>query len=321
MFGIDVNPSELDQAVRERIADSLDYVFAECGDRLKSDPDRVRRTLERIRTAPIQTGIVARYFDLVFAIEADRWKDAVRLGKEIHDRVDEPVSFAILPYQAPVLADDYERFSRLGFASYVEVNPLAPPDSELFSSQRKKILEARKIIQDISPVVDRDIEALISTVIVAARNPACQRGFGGVTSLMLWGTVVMNADAYASLPRVVEFLVHEVTHGLLFGRHAEAPLVLNPPDESYDSPLRVDPRPMDGVYHATVVLARLAEFSAACLDHPGIGKDLRQWAEAMAQDARTSFAEGLQTVETHGDLSPEGWQIIEGAKRVVGDLH
>ena len=46
----------------------------------------------------------------------------------------------------------------------------------------------------------------------------------------------------------------------------DEPLVQNAPDESYHSPLRADDRPMDGVFHATLVCARLADFNRAWLN-------------------------------------------------------
>jgi HEXXH motif-containing protein len=44
---------------------------------------------------------------------------------------------------------------------------------------------------------------------------------------------------------------------LLFGFGMGKPLVENHEHERYTSPLRGDPRPMDGVVHATYVVARM----------------------------------------------------------------
>ena len=56
---------------------------------------------------------------------------------------------------------------------------------------------------------------------------------------------------------LLETLAHEAAHSLLFGIQISGPLVLNPDDARFASPLRVDLRPMDGVYHATFVSARM----------------------------------------------------------------
>ena len=52
-------------------------------------------------------------------------------------------------------------------------------------------------------------------------------------------------------------LAHESGHNLLFGFCASESLVENADEELFASPLRADPRPMDGVFHATYVVARM----------------------------------------------------------------
>jgi HEXXH motif-containing protein len=52
-------------------------------------------------------------------------------------------------------------------------------------------------------------------------------------------------------------LTHEAAHSLLLGYTLGAPLVESDPAERFSSPLREDLRPMDGIVHATYVLARM----------------------------------------------------------------
>ncbi len=52
-------------------------------------------------------------------------------------------------------------------------------------------------------------------------------------------------------------LLHETAHQLLFGLSLDQPVVENDVEERYASPLRPDPRPMDGIFHATFVCARM----------------------------------------------------------------
>jgi hypothetical protein len=51
---------------------------------------------------------------------------------------------------------------------------------------------------------------------------------------------------------MVQMLAHESSHNLLFGFSADESLVENSPEELFPSPLRMDPRPMDGICHATL---------------------------------------------------------------------
>ena len=56
---------------------------------------------------------------------------------------------------------------------------------------------------------------------------------------------------------MVDLLVHESSHVLLFGVSAEGALTENSGRERYDSPLRRDKRPIDGILHACFVATRV----------------------------------------------------------------
>ena len=56
---------------------------------------------------------------------------------------------------------------------------------------------------------------------------------------------------------MVDLLVHESSHVLLFGVSADGALTENSGSERYDSPLRPDKRPIDGIFHACFVATRV----------------------------------------------------------------
>ncbi|MBL6431916.1 MAG: hypothetical protein HPM95_15385 [Alphaproteobacteria bacterium] len=68
--------------------------------------------------------------------------------------------------------------------------------------------------------------------------------------------------------------MHEAAHGTLFAMSPVEFYVFNPENERYSSPLRLDPRPLDGIYHATFVLARMhiAMRELVALAEPGRGR-------------------------------------------------
>jgi hypothetical protein len=138
MFESAIDPKDLDRQVRNRLAESLDHVFERVGHQLEVDPAQVPAVLSRIRESRIEPGIFARYFDLVFSIDAESCGKAGLLAGEILDLALEPAAFAIVPYSLDALGDDFERFPRLAFATCTESNPMAPPSEDLFSSHRKK---------------------------------------------------------------------------------------------------------------------------------------------------------------------------------------
>lgn len=221
-------------------------------------------------------------------------------------------TFTIVPYTRQRLGPDYERFSRLIFAEYSQTNPMQSPSDLQSAASRRTLEEAIEIISRVDPVIHSEIEALLRRIYLATANkdPSAKR-FGGVTSFLVWGASFINIDFYRTRWDTVQFLVHEITHGLLFGLCFDEPLVQNAPDESYRSPLRADNRPMDGVFHATLVCARLADFNRAWLDS-GLAKgaDRESSSKAVADNLRF-FSDGIEVINKHGKLSEQGRQLIE----------
>jgi HEXXH motif-containing protein len=137
------------------------------------------------------------------------------------------------------------------------------------------------------------------------------KDFGGVTSLQVWGASFINVEFYNTRWSMVQFLVHEITHSLLFGLGCDQSLVQNSLDESYKSPLRADPRPMDGLVHATLVCARLAAFNRAWLDSGLVEEcDRDQTEEAIVRNSRF-FQDGVVVINQHGKLSEQGRHLID----------
>ena len=108
-------------------------------------------------------------------------------------------------------------------------------------------------------------------------------------------------------------LAHESAHNLLFGLSAEGPLVENSPDELFSSPLRKDPRPMDGIYHATFVTARMYRVVRQLIES-GIlsGTELDKAGSELANNAGL-FNRGIETVRQYGRLTPLGESVMQGA--------
>ena len=127
----------------------------------------------------------------------------------------------------------------------------------------------------------------------------------------------MNSGAQANRIDCADYLVHEVTHSLLFTLSASAPLVLNRLEESYPSPLRKDPRPMDGIYHATLVCGRLVVFFRQALDSPLFSEEERTRLNGKLKSVEISYQDGMRTVEEFGKLSDHGRALLDELHAVV----
>lgn len=315
-----LEPAQLDSGMRAALADSLEYIFEETAGQLDLESQRCDRALQQIRTRKTDPGVFARYYDLVFAIGDRDFTRARRLIEEILERAGTVVDFDFIPYDEHVLGDDFQRFPRLVFAGYSRANPLGTPDQQTFESHAEKLKQAIAIIRHVDDRIAREVEALVSRIIVAVDHDGepHARSFGGVTSFMTWGAIFINARHYASLFQVVEFLVHELTHCVLFSLGCREPLVLNDASERYPSPLRSDLRAMDGVYHATLVCARLVLFLQKWRQSATRHGELQSWLDARLDSNRLAFANGSAVIREHAKLSPGAGALFARANSLIG---
>ena len=108
------------------------------------------------------------------------------------------------------------------------------------------------------PEMAAEIRALLREIVIAAgpEDPKALT-FDGASSYMLWGAILLNARGQTNvLDTARRWLTRAGTiYCSVFARPDRWSKM--PDDELFSSPLRADPRPMDGVFHATYVVARM----------------------------------------------------------------
>jgi hypothetical protein len=313
LFGDLGNPRDIDATVRLRLSSSLAHIFQRAKGRLDVDAIRFEAALQHIRVRKQDPGVFARYYDLISDLTSNQIAKANFLLDEIIERAAGPASyFEIVPYARQHLGPDYERFPRLLFAEYSQTNPMASPSDSQSAASTRMLKEALEIVSQVDTGIHEEIKALLVRIHLAtASKDRSAKRFGGVTSFLVWGASFINIEFYKTRWDAVQFLVHEITHSLLFGLSFDDPLVENVPDESYKSPLRSDLRPMDGIFHATLVCGRLADFNRAWLES-GLAKgtDRESSRKAVADNLRF-FRDGVAVIDKHGKLSAQARQLVE----------
>lgn len=310
------SPESLDQKVRLRLAKSLDSLWHQTAPRLEPELSARQRLLDRIRECAQHPRVFARYYDLALALKSARIMDARHISDgllELPEQARHPGTFAFAP---ETLGEDFDRFSRLLFAEEGLSRPLAAPDVMRFEATRRRLSEARDLIQEIDPEAAAEVAQLWPQIYLARPEQVGRVRFAGVTSFMTWGAGVMNVEAFDDSFVVATFLVHETTHSLLFALGCDEALVRNPLAESYSSPLRRDPRPMDGIFHATVVCARTFDFHRRCLDRHILDAARRVQVESRIGSVRSSYAAGRKVIDEHGQLSERARRLLEACDRV-----
>lgn len=315
------NPQAIDASVRAQLADSLAYVFSQAESHLAVDRERFYSAVEQIRLRKQHPGVFARYFHLISAVNANQFSNAHTLLEELIDRASEPVSFQIVAFTKEEIGSDYERFPELLFAEFSNVNPMASPSQSQFETATRNFREAIAIISQVDKRIDDEIKTFLARIYLAVVNSdPSSKPFGGVTSVMAWGATFVNIEAYQTRWDAMQFLVHEITHSLLFGLSSDQPLVLNLAEESYPSPLRADPRPMDGIFHATLVCARLAAFNQAWVNSGLAETDDRDRSKNAVVRNSQLFHDGLAVIKQHGNLSELGHRLVDHSRQGVSEL-
>jgi len=185
----------------------------------------------------------------------------------------------------------------------------------------ERIENALQMVAGHAPLSYVEMGHVIAEVVLA-RDPVGEgtTELGACSSLERWGSMLINADALESPLLLAEALMHEAAHSYLYGASPVEFHVRNPIGELYKSPLRADPRPIDGIYHATFVLARtcfsMNEFAASVTLDPEMRKDARDRAE----QCRHLFEEGYAVLERHADYTDEGRAIMAAAHDYMAGL-
>lgn len=126
------------------------------------------------------------------------------------------------------------------------------------------------------------------------------------------GTVYMTL--HPQLMTMVEATIHEFQHNKLHAQLELDPLLHNAFSPLYSSPVRPDPRPLQGLLlavHAFVPVARLYQLMRAA-GHPGTrGPDFeRRYAQIVAGNH-----EGSTVLLEHGDPTPIGRALLDEIRR------
>ena len=305
----------LDERMRRRLADSVRYVARQAAGQLDPSPELLAGFFARLEQGPVSPHSFAAYYDLVLALDEDDLEEA---GERFHEMLSAPPPADELRIVSLGEIRDERDADRL--RRHVDTDPdlplaILPPPPELAAAARSLIEAALALLRSAHPALAAEIAALVREIVLVTgpADPKALR-FDGASSFMLWGTMLLNASVLQTKLEMVQRIAHESGHNLLFGLASDGPLVENDDQERFASPLRVDPRPIDGIYHATFVSARMHQAVARLLEAGALAGAEREEAErALAQNA-ANFARGLQVLDRHARLTPMGSAALAGAR-------
>jgi HEXXH motif-containing protein len=305
----------LDRRMRVRLGDSLNYIAEQIGDRIAMDASARQAFYRRLDRDPVPALTFGAYSDLVIALDEDRQDLAQALLAEIFATPNRPADLVIRDLTDPRTDPAADRYVRM-----IDTDPTAsfiiePPPPEVSSKCRARLAGALDVLEAGDHELFKEIHALIGEIVLAVgTDDPTGLNFDGASSFMLWGSILINADGHKTVLEVAQALAHESGHNLLFGLCADGPLVDDGDELRYPSPLRVDPRPMDGIVHAAYVTARMHRNLVQLL-RSGV-LDAGATAEAYVGLAahQRAFTDGMTVVDEHACLTDLGVTIMETAR-------
>ena len=304
--------------MRLRLRESVSHVFEQCRGHFSFPESRLQTFLARLDREPVAPLAFSFYCDLVLAVENDDLDEAAILADQLLTLPEHSGGPRIIELGDPatdLIARRYVRF--------VDTDPQMPlelfaPSPAVAEACRNQIAGAFALMESADPELALEIRALLREIILAAGSTDPQAlTFDGASSFMLWGAIVLNANRAPGELGMVQMLAHESAHNLLFGMATDEPLLFNDPEERYASPLRPDPRPLEGIYHATFVSARMYRSIKSILEHGSLTPELQTQARTDLEADARCFVQGCETIRRHGQLTPIGDLILQNVSRYM----
>ena len=161
-------------------------------------------------------------------------------------------SIQVLPYKDSFLSStqwEYYHFVMTpgGYSDAV----FLPPSKESFARSSSLCQKALLEIKNVAPTYYAEVQQFVSHILIVHSDK-----FEAGSSFDVLGLITFIESL--DFRTLVEHIVHETAHQYLYNVMTFDQVCSG--EGLYESPLRKDPRPLEGIYHATFVLARIIDF-------------------------------------------------------------
>lgn len=300
---------QLDSDMHRQLGSSLDHLRAQCAGVVAFDATGLDRLIGALRDGQrFLPGLFGDYYALVDAILRDDLSAAASLFARVIAAMPAPATMTVVPLDACNRAGQYKELME----SDGQIGMLAP-SARHHAAFAALFGRAMALIDAVMPALGGEIRGLVRQLVTVAGDQSRPMLFDGGSHYQLWGALFLNIERHASVAALIEALAHECAHSLLFGLSADEMLVENGDDELFASPLRPDPRPMDGIFHATFVAARMHYAMARLAESDFADEETASYARDAAIRDRASFESGHDIVRRYARLTVTGRAIMDGA--------
>jgi HEXXH motif-containing protein len=296
------------------LAESLRHILEQSRGDLSVDEEAIRRLMGRLEAGErFPPSTFALYYDLVPALLMGEQQRAEALFRALAQEQPILEPMRLVPLGDPKISPGAERYIRFMNSEGPMKHTFRPPRAAVVDSFVQRFPGTMELLQRAVPEFVEEVRAQISEIVLLVVADDAKMKFEAGSSYRLPGAMFVNAASRKTRIEIIETLAHENAHSRLFGLCTEEAAVRNDDGELYPSPLRVDPRPMDGVYHATFVSARMHWTMSRIIDSGLLATEELVDAEHSRAHDRRSFESGYETVARHGRLTETGHKAMEAA--------
>ena len=320
-FGFEPDPGRacrINRSMHAELGKSLRHVCEQSAGVISFDPASLEALIARIEGGERQKPFTfSLYYDLVDAIFDEDFSTAEAVFAAM--ALAEPASAKLLiaGLGEPGLAEQSYRYQRLMNADQTLDIGFSRPSLEVAHAFRERFITGMALLDRAIPSLAGEIREIVCEVVSVVGDPRRAYQFDGGSHYQLWGALFLNAEFHKTDHAMVEVVAHESAHSLLFGFCTHEALVENEDDEVFASPLRPDPRPMDGIFHATYVSARMHWAMSRLIESGEIEGEAREQAIESRLADKQNFCAGHEIIRAHARLTPTGRALIDAASHYM----
>jgi hypothetical protein len=176
--------------------------------------------------------------------------------------------------------------------------PILNPNLSIYE---KLFLNLKEQIKQIDVEFYQELESYVTRVKLFNG-----KALKAATSASIFGAIYLKLPPVNESPQAyfADHIIHETSHLHLDILLAFDKIVLNENKEKFDAPIRIDPRPMTGIFHATFVLSRMVRLFQRLV------KDTQEIEYIKRLDIfKRQFDNGFETIEKNAKLTENGYRI------------
>lgn len=238
--------------------------------------------------------VEAQHWDLLYA---DLRHDPMRVKPELSSPL------VIWSRPSNIFLDRMRRSGPGSLGEHCHDAEFLDPSGDLFGDSFDKIGKALRVLAEVAPGFREDVDNFMRAIGLADFRAS----FRGSSALGRFGLVWYSPRITWSYQIWAEELMHEATHYILDGVGSTQPLLIGKAAEEVRlrSPLRADPRPAIGVFHALIVTGRILTLLDRLQKGGHEYSVLEERRQILSNALVTCSKEFLESVE----MSVMGWAM------------